>query len=212
MDDQTKLQFADLEPVGPGTPTGRYLRLFWQPILRASDLRLKQAKPVEILGEKFTLYRGEDGVARLSAFRCAHRGAQLSLGWVEGDSIRCRYHGWKFDGSGQCVEQPDEDKSSAHRVKIKSYPTREYLGLIFAYLGEDAPSPFTQYPDLDRPGVIITDATEIIPCTFWNRFDNDIGHIPWVHRATALRKGRNDFIIPRREVVEETPYGWKSTR
>ena len=71
---------------------------------------------------------------------------------------------------------------------------------------------FSAFPDLDRPGVIVTDPIEIIPCSFWNRLDNDIAHIPWVHRATALRKGRNDFIVPRREVVEETPYGWMSTR
>jgi 5,5'-dehydrodivanillate O-demethylase len=208
----TKLQFSDLEAVGPGTPAGRYLRAFWQPVLRAKDLRPRQAKPIEILGEKFTLYRGEGSNFHLVAFRCPHRGAQLSLGWVEGEDLRCRYHGWKFDCTGQCVEQPDVEVSSAHRVKMPSYPIREYLGLVFAYIGDGEPPPFTQYPDFDRPGVIITDATEIVPCNFWNRLDNDIGHIPWVHRATALRKGRNDFIVPRRELVEETPYGWRSTR
>ena len=52
-----KLHFADLEPVGPGTPAGRYLRLFWQPVCRARDLAPGKARPIEILGEKFTLYR-----------------------------------------------------------------------------------------------------------------------------------------------------------
>ncbi|MGH6769101.1 MAG: Rieske 2Fe-2S domain-containing protein [Xanthobacteraceae bacterium] len=212
MDDVTKLNFTDLEAVGAGTPAGRYLRLFWHPVLRANDMRPRTAKPVEVLGEKFTLYRGEGGTFHLVAFRCPHRGAQLSLGWIEGDDIRCRYHGWRFDCSGQCVEQPNVEMSNADRVKMRTYPTREYLGLVFAYLGEGEPPPFVQYPDLDRPGVVITDATEVIPCNFWNRLDNDINHIPWVHRATALRKGRNDFIIPRGETVEETPYGWKSTR
>ena len=105
------LQFADLEPVGPGTPSGRYLRLFWQPVMRAKDLPPGRARPLEILGEKFTIYRGEDGTPHATAFRCAHRGTQLSLGWVEGDDLRCRYHGWRFDGSGQCVEQPSEENS-----------------------------------------------------------------------------------------------------
>jgi 5,5'-dehydrodivanillate O-demethylase len=207
-----KIQIADLEPVGPGTPSGRYLRLFWQPLLRGRDLPAKRARPIEILGEKFTIYRGEDGVPRLTAFRCAHRGAQLSLGRVEGESLRCRYHGWKFDGTGQCVEQPNEERSSAHRMKIRTYPTQEYMGLIFAYLGEGDPPEFRRYPDLDRPGVIVTDPVEILPCSFWNRFDNDHSHIPWVHRATALRKGRRDLLAHRREVVEETPYGWMGTR
>ncbi len=207
-----KLQFSDLEPVGPGTPSGRYLRLFWQPIARAKDLQSGRARPVEILGEKFTLYRSEKGAPHLVGFRCAHRGAQLSLGWVEGDTLRCRYHGWRFDCSGQCVEQPDEDKPFAQRVKIPSYPVREYMGLIFAYLGEGEAPTFRHYPDFDRPGVIVADPVEYIPCSFWNRLDNDIAHIPWVHRATALRKGRNDYIVPRREVTVETSYGWKSMR
>ena len=207
-----KLQFPDLEKVGLGTPAGRYLRMFWHPVMRGSDMQTKTAKPIEVLGEKFTLYRDAGGEFHLTQFRCPHRGAPLSLGWIEDDSIRCRYHGWRFDGTGQCVEQPNVELSNADRVKLRTYPTKEYLGLVFAYLGEGKPPSFVQYPDLDRPGVVITDATETIPCNFWNRLDNDINHIPWVHRATAMRKGRNDFIVPRGETVEETPYGWKSTR
>ena len=212
MADADDLQFADLEPVGPGTPAGRYLRRFWQPVYRLKDLPRATAKPIEIMGEKFTLYRGEDGTQHLVGFRCAHRGAQLSLGWVEGDTIRCRYHGWRFDCVGQCVEQPNEDKPFAQRVKIPSYPVHEYLGLIFAYLGEGEAPAFREYPDFKLPGVIVTDPPEIIPCSFWNRLDNDLAHIAWVHRATAIRKGRNDYIRPRSEVLEETPYGWMSAR
>jgi 5,5'-dehydrodivanillate O-demethylase len=72
-------------------------------------------------------------------------------------------------------------------MKIRTYPTQEYMGLIFAYLGEGSPPEFRRYPDLDRPGVIVTDPVEILPCSFWNRLDNDHSHIPWVHRATAVR-------------------------
>src|SRR4029453_2584574 len=86
--------------------------------------------------QDFTIYRGEDGTAHVVAPRCAHRGTQLSTGWVEGDCIRCFYHGWKYDGAGQCVEQPAEDAGFAGKVKIESSPTEEYLGLVFAYLGE----------------------------------------------------------------------------
>jgi 5,5'-dehydrodivanillate O-demethylase oxygenase subunit len=208
----SNLRFVDLEPVGPGTPSGQYLRLYWQPVQRSSDLRAGMMKPIEILGEWFTLYRGADGAARLVDFRCPHRGAQLSTGWVEENAVRCRYHGWKYGEGGQCVEQPDEDRPFAHKVQLRTYPTREYLGLIFAYLGEGSAPVFPEYPDFAHPGVIVTDPAEIIPCTFWNRLDNDIAHIAWVHRATALRKNRPDFAVPRREIVEETAYGWKSTR
>jgi 5,5'-dehydrodivanillate O-demethylase len=203
-----RLSIADLEPVGAGTPADRYLRLFWHPVMRSQDLPAGNAKPLEILGEKFTIYRGETGVPHVTAFRCAHRGTQLSLGWVENDTLRCRYHGWRFDGAGQCVEQPNEDRPFCEKVKIPSYPTREYAGLIFAYLGEGAPPPFRTYPDLDRPGVLVADPVEVLPCTFWNRLDNDHGHRAWVHRATALRKNRPDILVIRHETVEECPYGF----
>ncbi|MDX1486015.1 MAG: Rieske 2Fe-2S domain-containing protein, partial [Alphaproteobacteria bacterium] len=136
------LKLVDLEPVGPGTPAGRYLRLFWQPVMRAKDLAPGRAKPLEILGEKFTIYRGADGAAHVVGYRCPHRGTPLSLGWVEGDGLRCRYHGWKFDCRGQCLEQPNEDRPFAEKVAMPSYPTEEYVGLIFAYLGEGAAPPF----------------------------------------------------------------------
>jgi 5,5'-dehydrodivanillate O-demethylase len=206
------LQIADLEPVGPGTPAGRYFRLFWQPVMRAQDLKAGRAKPIEVLGETFTIYRGEGGAPHVTAFRCPHRGTQLSLGWVEGDSLRCRYHGWRYDASGQCVEQPNEDRPFCDKVKLRTYPTREYAGLIFAYLGDGEPPPFRTFPDLDRPGVIVADPVEVLPCTFWNRFDNDHGHRAWVHRATALRKNRRDILVIRHENVEECAYGWRGFR
>jgi 5,5'-dehydrodivanillate O-demethylase len=208
----SKLQFADLEGVGPGTPAGDYLRLFWHPVLRARDLRPGQAKPIEVLGQKFTAYRGTEGSVHIVDFRCPHRAAQLSIGWVEGDSIRCRYHGWRYDGTGQCVEQPNEERSFCDKVKLRTYPAREYLGLIFAFLGDGAVPAFPRYPDLDLPGVIVADPPEIVPCNYWNRLENDMGHVPWVHRATATLKGWDHYLVLRREDVEETDYGYRATR
>src|SRR5437899_8240225 len=96
----------DLVQNGPGTVTGRYMRLFWHPVQRSEDLPVGHAKPVKILGQDFTLYRGESGRAQAVGFRCAHRGAQLSLGFIEGESLRCFYHGWCFAPTGACVERP----------------------------------------------------------------------------------------------------------
>jgi 5,5'-dehydrodivanillate O-demethylase oxygenase subunit len=118
-------QYTDFARTGPGTLAGRYLRRHWQPVYVAADLPAGQTKPLRIMGEDFTLYRGASGEPHLVAARCAHRGTQLSTGWVEGDCIRCFYHGWKYDGSGQCVEMPAEDSSFAAKVKIQSYPTED---------------------------------------------------------------------------------------
>ena len=102
------VNFMDFYYTGPDTLAGRYMRKFWHPVFRAQDLKPGWAKPIKILGEQFTLYRGDGGKPHVVGFRCPHRQSQLSIGWIEDDSIRCRFHGWKFDQTGQCVEQPAE--------------------------------------------------------------------------------------------------------
>src|SRR5438094_1034831 len=164
---------VDFVHTGPGTLAGRYLRGFWQPVHRAQDLSLGRAKPTRILGEELTLYRGEGGAPHLLAFRCAHRGTQLSTGWVEGDELRCFYHGWKYGPDGQCTEQPAEPEPYCQRIKIRSYPVKEYLGLIFAYLGEGEPPPLPRYPDFEANGVLET-STYLRRCNYFNNLENQL--------------------------------------
>jgi 5,5'-dehydrodivanillate O-demethylase len=168
----------------PGTPAGRYMRLFWHPIHLAEKLKAGRAVPIRALNEDFTLYRGETGAVHLVAFRCAHRATQLSTGWVEGDCIRCRYHGWKYDGTGQCVEQPGgEDPGFAEKVRIRTWPTEEYLGLIFAYLGDGEPPPLPRYPHFEREGAIVWSYGHVRPCNFWNGLENGSTHVAFTHRG-----------------------------
>src|SRR5512145_761863 len=129
------MELGDFVHTGPGTLAGRYLRMFWQPVCCSHELAIGQTLPVRIMGEDFALYRGESGTPYLVAPRCAHRGTQLSVGSVEGECIRCFYHGWKYVGSGKCTEQPAEGQSFAEKVRIPSYAVNEYIGLIFAYVG-----------------------------------------------------------------------------
>jgi 5,5'-dehydrodivanillate O-demethylase len=129
------IDYMDCFCTGPGTLAGKYMRRFWHPVLLAEDLKPGWAKPIRIMSEDFTLYRGESGNPHVVDFRCPHRQSTLSIGWVEGDCIRCRFHGWKFDGAGQCVEQPAEKEAFTEKVRIRSCPTQEYLGLIFVYFG-----------------------------------------------------------------------------
>src|SRR5688500_18404839 len=186
--DQRQVGLPDLAPTGPGTLAGRYLRLFWQPVYHAEDLQPGQTKPLHILSEDFTLYRGETGIPHVLAPRCAHRGTQLSTGWVEGDDLRCFYHGWKYDGTGQCIEQPAEPEPFCQRIRIRSYPVQEYLGLIFAYLGEGEPPALPRYPEFEEEGMLINRTPGVRPCTFYQRMENspDPVHLAFVHRRSPF--------------------------
>ena len=203
----------DLYRTEPGTLAGRYLRSFWQPVCRAKDVPKGEAMPLRIMSENFTLYRGQTGIPHVVAFRCAHRGTQLSAGWVEDDCLRCFYHGWKYDASGQCVEQPGEDASFKSKIKIRSYPTEEYLGLIFAYLGDRAAPPFPRYPDFAEGGIIDSLLSEEWPCNYFNRLDNlgDPVHVPFTHRESRSRIGI-DVVVPDQLVAEESDVGIRLTR
>ncbi|MBM2813112.1 MAG: pobA 2 [Chloroflexi bacterium] len=213
--------FKDIEHTGPGTLAGRYLRMHWQPVLRAQDLPAGRAKPIRIMGEDLTLYRGQanphpsplpggaGSKPHLLAFRCAHRGTQLSTGWVEGDDLRCFYHGWKYDGNGQCIEQPAEPEPFCNRIKIRSYPTEEYLGLIFVYLGEGEAPPLRRFPDFERDGVLETGTPEYWPCNYFNRIDNaaDSAHLMFTHYTSMSRNNRAPRWAAPQISAEETEFG-----
>lgn len=198
--------FDDFVHVGPGTLAGELLRHFWHPVFRAEDLPSGRSMPRRLLGEDFTLYRGIGGQVHAVAFRCAHRGTQLSTGWVEGDDIRCFYHGWKYDPMGQCVEQPAEDAAFAAKVRIQAYPAQEYLGLIFVYLGVEPAPELPRFPEFEDESDGVREAyTYTWPCSYFNALENDAFHGIWVHRDSYIAAGRTGIPIVE---VEETSYGY----
>jgi 5,5'-dehydrodivanillate O-demethylase len=204
-----RLRYQDLVSTTPESLAGTFLRRFWHPIHRAEELPAGSAKPIEIMSERFTLYRGASGTPHVVGFRCPHRGTQLSAGWVEGDCIRCMYHGWLFDESGQCTEQPAEETSFAPKIRIRSCPTREYLGLIFAYFGAGDPPPFPRYRHMEEEGILEVLSTEVWPCNFFQRIDNngDTYHVPFVHRGAYSASAANRRSGLPEISKEESPWG-----
>lgn len=199
-------EWEDFVHTGPGTLAGRYLRMFWHPIARLEDLKPGWTKPVRLMGEDFTLYRGESGAPHLVAFRCAHRATQLSAGWVEGDDLRCYYHGWKYDPAGHCLEQPGELEPFCSKIRIAGYPTEAYLGMVFIYLGEGQAPPLPEYPEIADDEGLLEVWREDVPCNYFNRLDNaaDHVHVSFVHN-NRNGKGQN---IPFYLEVQETDYGY----
>lgn len=201
-------KYKDFVHTGPNTLAGRFLRMYWQPITCAYELPRGRALPVQIMEEDFTLYRGESGTAYLLGPRCAHRRTQLSLGWVEEDCLRCFYHGWKYDGAGQCVEQPAEPQPFTSKIRIPSYPVKEYLGLIFVYLGKGKPPQFPRYPKLESADITIDSLKYDRLCNFFNNIDNslDNAHVRFVHRRH--RDTARDQIVRGDPVITAQETGW----
>jgi 5,5'-dehydrodivanillate O-demethylase oxygenase subunit len=202
-----KFDLGLLARTAPGTLAGRYMRRFWHPVWRSQDLAPGTALPVRIMGEDFTLYRGEGGTPHAVAQRCAHRRTLLSAGFVEGDCIRCLYHGWKYDADGQCVEQPAElGEAFVDKVRVRAYPTHEYLGLVFVYMGEGAPPPPPLFPEFDAPGGIVNANCYSRACNYYQNIENgvDEAHLPFTHRRTSFEQLNRD--VPRIE-AEERPWG-----
>ncbi len=202
----------------PDTLGGKYQRLFWHPIATSDDVAPGTTKPIKLLSEKFTLYRGETGKLHLTEFNCPHRRTQLSVGYVEGDAIRCLYHGWKFGPDGGCVERPAEPGSCAH-VRIKTYPVEEFLGLIFAYIGDGPVPSFPPFPAFEGEGVIAVEE-EFFECNHFQSWENDwdIYHADWTHKQGEIHgptsgPGRHAFYMSmmRSSVFEETEFGVKRT-
>jgi len=202
----------DFVRTGPGTLAGRYLRRYWQPIHVSEKLAQGTIVPIRILGEDLALYRGESGKAHVMTNECPHRLSILSTGWVEGETIRCRYHGWRYDESGQCVEQPGEAKPFCAKVpKLASYPTHETHGLIFAYLGEgDAPA-FRALPGLEegaREGWTVCPSAEMIPCNYFQSAENimDDVHVNFSHRDHLVNTEARPY-VPTKTWARETSFG-----
>ncbi len=191
---------------GPGTLAGRYLRGFWQPIYESARLAVRQAVQVHVLGESFTLYRGESGAAHLVAHRCPHRSTVLSTGYVRGESISCYYHGWRFDHDGRCLEQPAEPKPFCHKISIAAYPVREQLGLVFVYLGEGEAPPLPGWPEFEKNSVT---SIAPLPCNYFQSAENimDDVHVAFTHRTLAELSGSTRGDEHPRVKAEETAFG-----
>jgi 5,5'-dehydrodivanillate O-demethylase oxygenase subunit len=173
--------------VGPGTPMGAMLRRYWHPV-GCSELVTTKPQRIKVLGEELMVYRGTSGRAVLTQLRCAHRSLALDYGRVEGDSIRCPYHGWLYDHTGQCTAQPAEPEGSGfkEKVKLKTYPTQEVGGLVFGYMG---PEPAPLLPLFDA--LLMEDGVKGVQmrnvnANWFNGVENivDISHLAWLHGYT----------------------------
>ncbi|HEY1487696.1 MAG TPA: Rieske 2Fe-2S domain-containing protein, partial [Micromonosporaceae bacterium] len=124
---------------------GDLFRQYWIPALLASELPEDGCPPVRVklLSERMVAIRDSDGRYGLIDEFCAHRGASLWFGNSEPGGLRCAYHGWKYDVTGQCLEVPSEPDNSAFctKVKLTAYPLVKIGDVLWTFMGDPADAP-----------------------------------------------------------------------
>lgn len=206
-----------LTRIGPGTPMGGLMRLYWLPFYPGGALPADgQPKRVKILGEDLVAFRDSDGRPGLIANACPHRGAPLMFGRNEECGIRCVYHGWKFDVEGNILDMPAEPEGSRlkERVKAKTYPCVERNGVLWTYMGpEDTPPPLPEieWNLVPEENVVVT--FRVQECNWLQALEGEIdsAHAPILHSRIDNKGSINDWIaandLRRTFKIERQPFG-----
>ena len=185
-----------LTRVGPDTPAGQLLRRYWQPValLDEFDPRLdprmahRQVKAGRVLGQDLVLFKDAQGRFGLLDPDCPHPGAHLSFGRGEADGLRCPFHGWKFDVTGQCIETPAEPEGSrlCTRIRQKSYPLQTRAGVLFGWFGPDGaePPPLPALDCFSAPDSHVFAFKGLWNCNWLQAFEVGIdpAHASYLHR------------------------------
>ena len=203
---------AELTHVDRGTLGGEYLRRFWHPIALSSELG-ELPLAIRILSEDLVLFRDRSSRIGLLHLRCSHRNTSLEYGIIEEQGIRCCYHGWYYDVDGTILETPGEP--TRNRIKDKlchgAYPTREFAGVVFAYMGP--PEELPEFPIFDS--WIYPDDNQLVPykiftpCNWLQSHENgaDPIHTCFLHaRGNELQFSEQYLALPTIAFFE-TPIG-----
>ena len=220
----TAEQNERLTRTGLGTPMGEAMRRYWIPALLSMEIPEPDCPPVRVrlLGEDLVAFRDTSGRIGLLSEFCPHRRASLWLGRNEENGLRCVYHGWKFDVTGQCVDQMNEPDQFdfSHKVRANSYTVEEMGGLAWTYMGPPESKPplpnfeWTRVPEEQRT------LTKVVQeCNWLQALEGgvDTSHAPIMHRR--LREGvtlpgtaySSAFVQGSAPLIEldETEYGYR---
>jgi len=179
-----------LTQTGPSTPMGQMFRSYWIPALLAEELPENDCPPVRVklLSERLVAFRDTDGQYGLIDEFCAHRGVSLWFGRNEQCGLRCSYHGWKFDVTGQCVDVPSEPDGSTYSsgVRLTSYPLIERGGILWTHMGSPEtrpPLPEWEFATVPREHSITTKRFQ--ECNWLQALEGgiDSSHVSFLHRG-----------------------------
>ena len=179
------------------------MRHFWQPVMYANELTDGPQKVVA-LGEQLVVVR-LTGQVRAFPDLCVHRGTALSLGWVEGDQLRCAYHGWTYGADGVCTSIPARfGLKIPTKARLQRYLTAEKCGLIWVCLEDEPWRPLPEFPEFNDPNYhVVAFAPYEWNCSVARRVENyvDFAHFAWVH--DGLLGDHNHPEVPDHDVWRE---------
>ncbi len=197
--------------VGPGTVMGNFMRQHWIPTMLSSELPAPDSNPVRVLllGEKLIAFRDANGKVGLVADSCPHRGASLFFGRNEECGLRCVYHGWKFDVSGDCVDMPNEPAESNFKNKVKAvaYPTQERGGVVWSYLGPLSIPP--ELPEFESNMVADAQAgASQMECNYFQVLEGTIDtvHAGFLHRGAMKWEDQPEGTFAQYLLKDKTPH------
>jgi len=161
---------------------------FWYPVVQSTKLEDKPQK-IRMLGQDFVVFRDTQGNAHCLADTCVHRGGSLAKGKINGDCIQCPYHGWEFNGAGECQRIPSlgPNPKIPGRTRTDAYPVEEKYGLVFAFLGDLAPEdrpPMIEMPEFGKEGWRAT----------WTEFETTFNYERSIENG--LDPAHNEFVHP----------------
>ncbi|HUQ76307.1 MAG TPA: aromatic ring-hydroxylating dioxygenase subunit alpha [Burkholderiales bacterium] len=166
-----------------------FLRDSWYVAARSAEVTRQPLGRI-LLNEPLVFYRRQDGTAVALEDRCCHRHLPLSMGKVEGDELRCGYHGLKFDAAGRCVEIPGQE-SIPPQARVRSYPVVEKFSWLWVWMGAPERADPALIPNwwwADHPQWAFTQPEQIhVKCNYQLVSDNvlDVTHLAYVH-ATSI--------------------------
>ena len=157
----------------------------WHPIAKSSDVPEGSIHAAKLLGEDLVIWR-LDGEARVWQDLCVHRGTKLSLGHLKGDLLECAYHGWTYNGEGECVKMPAHpEQRPPPKARVRTYHCKESYGLIWACLGDperDVPA-FEEWGDHSFRKVACGPYRYRASGTRAVENFLDVAHLPFVHEG-----------------------------
>jgi phthalate 4,5-dioxygenase oxygenase subunit len=179
-----------LTQTGPATPMGAMFRSYWIPALLSEELPANDCPPVRVklLSESLLAFRDSQGRYGLISEFCAHRGVSLWFGRNEEGGIRCAYHGWKYDVTGQCIDVPSEpaENGFCQRIKLTGYPLVEQGGVLWTYMGPaQKQPPLPQFEFSLVPSAQTYTSKRWQECNWLQAMEGgiDSSHVSFLHRG-----------------------------